>query len=95
MKHTSMKSKIVSTGLTKKQLKNAKWESTTSPITNPGKKKVVCKRFRVHALFDCSTCGKEWQNWENAREEAYKHALKTGHSVHGEVGTSYHYNHSL
>lgn len=45
----------------------------------------------IHALFSCE-CGKDWQDYRNARSLAYAHAKRTGHKVRGEVGTAYHYN---
>lgn len=48
--------------------------------------------MHVHAIFTCE-CGRDWQDYNNARKLAYAHAKKTGHKVRGEIGTAYHYNH--
>lgn len=50
------------------------------------------QQFHVHAIFTCMSCGKNWQNYNNARKLAYAHAKKTGHEVRGEIGRAYHYN---
>ena len=56
-------------------------------------KEITTKRFRTSALFDCLTCGVNWEDYRTSRQEAYKHAKETGHKVRGEIATSYHYNH--
>ena len=43
-------------------------------------------------IFDCTTCGKSWQQNGVARKKAYAHAKTTGHKVRGEISTCYHYN---
>ena len=60
--------------------------------SSKGEKKITCKKYRNHALFECRICGKSWQDHNTARKEAYQHALSTGHSVRGEIGASYYYN---
>lgn len=47
---------------------------------------------KVHSIFHCHTCGLEWQDFKNARKNAYSHAKNKGHRVTGEVGFYYHYN---
>lgn len=54
--------------------------------------KVTLSKAKVHAIFTCFQCGKDWSAYETARREAYQHAKKTGHKVRGEIGTAYHYN---
>jgi len=49
--------------------------------------------WNTHALFECMTCGKRWEYYMNAREQAYSHAKATGHDVSGEVGRVYYYTH--
>ena len=49
------------------------------------------QKFHVHELFTCE-CGKDWQDYTNARRRAYAHAMQTGHKVRGEVGVAYHYH---
>ena len=53
---------------------------------------MIAKRYRTSALFECYTCGKQWQDLRTARKAAYQHAKETGHSVRGEIGTAYHYD---
>jgi len=50
------------------------------------------KRGYNHAIFNCYTCGKSWQDFKTARVNAYNHAKMTGHKVRGGTGTFYHYN---
>lgn len=57
-------------------------------------KKVLIKNYGiVHQLARCDTCG--WINEEyvksEARKEAIKHTLKTGHTTAVETGISRHY----
>ena len=56
------------------------------------RQKKTTEKFRTSALFDCYSCGKIWQDHYTSREQAYRHAMATGHKVTGEIGTSYHYN---
>jgi hypothetical protein len=53
---------------------------------------VESKSKITHAIFDCRDCGKTWQEYTTARQNAYRHAKKTGHFVTGEIGRFYHYN---
>ena len=46
----------------------------------------------IHAIFDCNTCGKVWEDFETARKSGYNHAIATGHEVRGEIARAYHYN---
>jgi hypothetical protein len=48
-------------------------------------------RYRTSALFECLICGLRWEGLKDARQKSYAHARQTGHKVHGEIGTSYHY----
>ena len=43
-------------------------------------------------IFTCYTCGKQWEDYNNARKKAYHHAKNTGHRVSGEVVKKYSYN---
>ena len=53
--------------------------------------KVSTKRYRTSAIFHCRDCGKRWEDYNTAREKAYRHARALGHKVTGEIVTAYHY----
>jgi len=65
---------------------------TTTRQAKRVKEKIITKRYRTSALFECRTCGKNWENHNTALQQAYQHAKNVGHKVRGEVGTAYHYN---
>ena len=46
----------------------------------------------IHCIAECEDCGKEWQDFRDARAKAYAHAKSTGHSVWVETGTARMYN---
>ena len=46
----------------------------------------------IHCIATCRTCGKRFESHITGRDEAYRHAKKTGHEVNVEIGTSYTYN---
>ena len=49
------------------------------------------EQFRVSALFTCE-CGLQFEDLDTSRQQAYNHAKSTGHKIHGQIATSYHYN---
>ena len=49
------------------------------------------KRWKVHAIFDCSDCGKRWEDYQKAERQARNHAEKHNHDVRGEVGIAVKY----
>lgn len=40
----------------------------------------------IHAIFKCTVCGVEYQDYLNAQRKARIHAENTGHVIRGEVG---------
>lgn len=46
---------------------------------------------RVHCIADCLSCGKRWEGFLTAKEQARAHARATGHHVHGEEGLVFEY----
>jgi hypothetical protein len=48
--------------------------------------------WKVHAIAQCSVCGKEWGNYTNAEKLAQRHCKLTGHKVTGEVGMAFEYS---
>lgn len=48
----------------------------------------------VHAIFNCSVCGKEWENYLTAKKNAIAHVDSTGHAVEGEEGIAIRYVHA-
>lgn len=46
----------------------------------------------VHCVAHCSDCQKSWSWYKTARQNAYNHARKTGHTVRVEVGSAFTYN---
>jgi len=40
----------------------------------------------IHAIGDCTVCGKHWENYITARNLARAHANKTGHKVILDLG---------
>lgn len=46
----------------------------------------------VHAIFECTVCGKRWENYLTAQDLAREHAQKCQHAVRGEVGKVYEYD---
>ena len=45
----------------------------------------------THCIATCTVCGKEWQNYETARDSAREHSKRTGHLVIGEVAYAFSY----
>ena len=43
------------------------------------------KKKLVHALFNCRSCNRTWDNYMTAQKEARNHAKKSKHYVTGEV----------
>jgi hypothetical protein len=50
------------------------------------------KKWRMHAIFTCETCGESWEDFRTAAKEAYAHARKHKHYVSGEVGYAVKYD---
>ena len=49
------------------------------------------KKPVIHCTAICNDCNMEWTDYKTAREEARKHAKKTGHYVHGEEAILFRY----
>jgi hypothetical protein len=45
----------------------------------------------VHAIADCTVCGKHWENYLTAQKNAAQHTRKTGHKVIVDLGYSVDY----
>ena len=43
------------------------------------------RQWVIGAIFSCTECEQEWQNYKTAQREAARHARLTGHRVTGEV----------
>ena len=50
------------------------------------------KSSTIHAVFECLDCGKSWDDYRTAQDQARKHAKSTGHHVSGEVAKYVVYN---
>ena len=46
----------------------------------------------VHAIFTCEDCGKHWEDYLTAQNNARRHAKKHGHKVEGDLGYCVSYN---
>ena len=46
----------------------------------------------IHAIFECTVCGEQWENYLTAQQQASAHATAHRHRVVGEVATSVEYN---
>lgn len=57
----------------------------------PPRKRTTSQKV-IHCLARCMDCGLEWENYKTARNDARKHAKKTGHQVRGEQGTIFTFN---
>ncbi len=58
-------------------------------------KKLVAVSHRrsllVHAIAECTICGKTFQDYLTTHDRAREHARKTGHKVIGEAGYLFEY----
>lgn len=52
----------------------------------------MIRKWKMHALFSCQQCDKEWGWYKTAQQNAAAHAKRTGHEVHGEIGYAARYN---
>ena len=50
------------------------------------------RRWQTHAIFECRTCGKRWEDYKGAQHSARTHAKKYKHDVRGEIGTAVYYD---
>jgi len=50
------------------------------------------KRWKVHAIFECSDCRKRWESYLSAQRLAKIHAEQYKHNVTGEIGIAVRYN---
>ena len=44
------------------------------------------KKGLIHAIADCTVCGKHWEDYRTAQKKAAAHAAKTGHKVIIDLG---------
>ncbi len=49
------------------------------------------ERWKTHGIFECSDCGKRWEDYETSQESAKYHAEKYKHNVRGEIGIAVYY----
>jgi hypothetical protein len=49
------------------------------------------KDWVVHCIATCQDCGKQWEDYQTARQQAQRHHKKTGHFIRGEVGYAFTY----
>lgn len=61
---------------------------TSQPIS----KRMKQTHWQTGCIFECSTCGKQFQGQTGTRRQAYNHAMKTGHEVMGDITICFHYN---
>ena len=53
---------------------------------------VKTHHFKTSSLFTCQACGVDFEELEDSKQQAKRHAQDTGHNVNGEVVTAYHYS---
>ena len=44
------------------------------------------KKGLIHAIADCTVCGKHWEDYMTAQKLAAAHARRTGHKVIVDLG---------
>ena len=46
----------------------------------------VSRKALIHAIADCTVCGKHWEDYLTAQKKAATHAKRTGHKVIIDLG---------
>ena len=58
-------------------------------MTSASQRRLHCRVSRkslIHAVADCTVCGKHWEDYLTAQKRASEHARKTGHKVIIDLG---------
>ncbi len=46
----------------------------------------VVRKYLIHAIADCTVCGKYWENYLTVQKLASAHARESGHKVTADLG---------